>query len=89
MEPETPEHYMYVIDASDRITFVSPEWLRFAETNEAPELTEANVVGKPIWDFVTGADTRTFYEAIYHNLRIAAPRLPFLFAVIPPPWFGR
>ncbi len=69
MEPETPERYMYVIDALDRITSVNPEWLRFAETNEAPELTEANVVGKPIWDFVTGADTRAFYETLYRNLR--------------------
>jgi hypothetical protein len=43
MRPETPERYLYGIDASDRITFVSPEWLHFAETNEAVEVREAIV----------------------------------------------
>jgi hypothetical protein len=69
MTPEISERYVYVLDALDRITFVSPEWLRFAQANEAPELTEARVVGKPIWDFIAGTDSCNFYAAIYHNLR--------------------
>ena len=79
MTPETRQRFLYVIDRSDRITFVSPEWLRFAETNEAPELTKARVVGEPIWQFITGNDTRAFYEAIYRNLRLrgAEINIPF------------
>ena len=69
MTPETPLHYVYVIDGSDQITFVSPEWLHFAESNEAPELTEAHVVGKPIWHFITGEEARILYSNIYSNLR--------------------
>ena len=64
-----PKHYLYRLDSSNRITFVSPEWLRFAEANEAPELTEACVVGKSIWDFITGEEVRTLYAAPYRNLR--------------------
>jgi hypothetical protein len=79
MMPEPSERYVYRIDASDRITFVSPEWLRFAEANEAPELTEANVVGKPIWCFITGTDSCNFYKVLYRNLRFrrSAITIPF------------
>jgi hypothetical protein len=69
MTSETPNRYVYRIDESDVITHVSPQWLEFAETNEAPELTADNVLGKPIWHFITGPSTRTFYEALYRNLR--------------------
>ena len=79
MRTETLSHYLYRIDAADRITFVSPGWLGFAEANEAPELTADFVVGRPIWDFITGSDTRIFYQAIFHNLRFrrAEITIPF------------
>jgi hypothetical protein len=79
MTPETHNRYLYVIDGSDRITYVTPEWLRFAETNEAPELTNARVVGEPIWHFITGTDTRNFYEAIYRNLRLRGTEITIPF----------
>jgi hypothetical protein len=66
---ESLERYVYRIDASDTITFVSPEWLRFAEENEAPELTEAAVIGKTIWRFITGIETRILYEDLFGGLR--------------------
>jgi hypothetical protein len=66
---ETPSYYVYRIDASDVLSFVSPEWVHFAQSNEAPELTEANVVGKPIWDFITGEVARTLYGSLFSNLR--------------------
>jgi hypothetical protein len=66
---EPPERYVYGIDASDTISFVSPEWLRFAQDNQAPELTEPAVVGKPIWQFITGAETRVLYEDLFRGLR--------------------
>jgi hypothetical protein len=66
---ESPDRYVYRIDASDTITFVNPEWLRFAEENEAPELTEAAVMGKPIWGFITGIETRILYKDLFGGLR--------------------
>src|ERR1035438_519300 len=67
-EPRT--RYVYGIDAEDRITFVSPDWLRFAEENDAPELTADRVVGQPIWNFITGHDSRDFYASLFRNLRL-------------------
>jgi len=51
------------------ISFVSPEWVRFAQANEAPELTEEQVVGKPVWDFITGKEARALYQQLYSTLR--------------------
>jgi len=69
MTPEPPERYIYRLDDLNRITYVSPEWVRFARENDAPELTEEFVLGKPVEDFITGVETRELYEALFHNLR--------------------
>jgi len=69
MISKTRECYLYTIDASDLISYVSPEWLDFAGANDAAELTADYVLGKPIWHFVTGKDCRRFYESIFRNLR--------------------
>jgi hypothetical protein len=66
---ESPVRYVYRLDASDRITYVNAEWLRFAADSEAPELTEEAVLGQPVWWFVSGAETRTLYEALHAGLR--------------------
>jgi hypothetical protein len=71
--------YLYRLDASDRIVYVSPDWLRFAQENEAPELTETAVIGASLWDFVSGNETRVLYEALLDNLRTgrAEVQIPF------------
>jgi hypothetical protein len=69
MAAEIPSYYVYRIDGSDVVSFVSPEWVRFAQSNEAPELTAEQVVGKPIWHFVAGKEARTLYEQLYASLR--------------------
>jgi hypothetical protein len=69
MTGETAERYVYLIDRDDRIVYVSPEWLRFAVENDARELTTENVLGQPIWNFVTGDDSCAFYTSIFRNLR--------------------
>ena len=63
------ERYVYRIDANDVIQFVNPEWLSFAQANEAPQLDAAAVIGRPLWDFIVGAETRTLYEALFRGLR--------------------
>lgn len=74
-----PAVYRYAIDAEDRIRFVSPEWLQFALDNEAPELNEAAVLGRPLWDFVIGEDTRRLYALLFAELRARSGErsLPF------------
>lgn len=61
--------YRYAIDAEDRIRIVSPEWLQFAVENEAPELSEAAVLGRSLWDFVVGEETQRLYALLFAELR--------------------
>jgi hypothetical protein len=79
MIAETATRYVYRIDAEDRVTFVSPEWLRFAEENDACELTADRVVGQPIWNFITGDDSREFYASIFGNLRLRGTEITIPF----------
>ena len=69
MTSEIGTHYAYRLDGDDRIVFVSPEWLLFAQENDASELTADRVLGEPIWNFITGEDSRAFYASIFRNLR--------------------
>ncbi|NNE07956.1 MAG: hypothetical protein HKN20_05270 [Gemmatimonadetes bacterium] len=59
----------YRLDRDDRIEAVSTDWLDFARANGAPDLTAENVIGRPLWDFVAGADTRHLYELMFRRAR--------------------
>ena len=61
--------YDYSIDRSDVIESVSEAWLHFAQINGAPELTCEAVVGRSLWEFVSGSDTQSFYRALFHRVR--------------------
>ena len=61
--------YNYTLTADNRIASVTPRWLAFAQENNAAELTEEAVVGRPFADFVSGATTQRLYEAIYDRVR--------------------
>ena len=69
----------YRIDALDRITFVDAEWLRFARENEAEQLVETGVVGRSVWDFVSGFEVRSLYENLFASVRSRGEpaRVPF------------
>ena len=57
--------YEYVIDDSDCIVFVSPNWLTFAAENAAPQLTETTVLGMPIWSYIADTDCREVYRMLF------------------------
>ncbi len=59
----------YRIDSADRIEAVSSAWLEFALANGTSELTRERVIGRPLWDFIAGADTRHLYELMFHRAR--------------------
>lgn len=61
--------YQYRVDSKDRITWVSPRWLAFAQENGAPELTEQRVVGRSLWEYVDGDATRAVYEKLHRQVR--------------------
>ena len=61
--------YVYRLDEMDTIRFVSPSWLRFAQENDAAELNEDRVLGRLIWDFVSGVEVRRLYATLFSSLR--------------------
>ncbi len=67
--PKPLATYRYQLDADDRIVFVSDAWLAFAVQNDAPGLTREAVLGRPIWDFITGPSTRQIYEHLHEETR--------------------
>lgn len=71
--------YCYQVDASDRLTWVDPWWLAFAQENGAPELTEERVLGRCLWDFLGDDTTRAFYEEVHNHVRAKSKAvvLPF------------
>ncbi len=62
----------YVLDAEDVIADVSPEWLAFASDNGAPDLCREAVVGKPLWSFIAGEETRYLYRLLLKKARETA-----------------
>ena len=61
----------YRVDESDIITWVSGEWLEFARANAAGHLTVETVVGRSLWDFVTGDEIRRLYHLLFARVRTA------------------
>ncbi|MDJ0867560.1 MAG: hypothetical protein QNK03_15740 [Myxococcota bacterium] len=69
----------YRIDGEGALVWVSPEWTRFARANGAPELSEPDILGRSLWDFIEGGETRLLYEMLFDRAvrESARLRLPF------------
>jgi hypothetical protein len=61
--------FLYSIEADDTLGSVSEAWLEFARENRADELTRENVLGRPIWRFIAGDETRRLYEGLFQRVR--------------------
>jgi hypothetical protein len=68
MAAEDVGRVTYRIDDRDDIEFVSDSWVPFATANGAPELA-AGVVGRSLWDFVSGMTTRQIYQDLIARVR--------------------
>ena len=66
----------YSIDGDDRLRSVNPAFQRFAQANDAPELTEG-VAGRPIWDFITGAEVSAVYQELFTRVRTTRRSVSF------------
>jgi hypothetical protein len=63
------ETYNYTIDESDLIVSVDDRWTQFAQLNDGTELTRSAVIGRSIWDFIGGSDTRNLYRVVFERVR--------------------
>jgi hypothetical protein len=62
------ERITYSIDQSDVITGVADDWVSFAQANAAAHLID-DVVGRSLWDFVSGVTTRHVYRELLAHIR--------------------
>jgi hypothetical protein len=68
-DARSAELFVQVIDAADRFTEVNDRWVTFAAENASPHLTRDTVLGRPLWDFITGEETRQLYRGVLTNVR--------------------
>ena len=62
----------YIIDAEDRIVYVSDNWWFFAEENGADaSCYPPHLLGRSLWDFIDGEETRYLYGALTGKVRQA------------------
>lgn len=65
--------YTYRIDAENRVVYLSDNWLAFARENHAEDRCHPDkVLGRPIWDFVAGDETRHLYALVFQKVRARA-----------------
>ena len=67
--------YVYRIDGTDYLTYVSNAWVAFAQENGARELVPSNVIGHIIWSFIEGSAIRDFYQAMFDRVRVSKAEL--------------
>jgi hypothetical protein len=59
----------YRIGREDTLEEVSSAWLEFARENDAGHLTREALIGRSIWDFITGAEAKHLYELVFRRVR--------------------
>lgn len=69
----------YTIDADDIIVQVSPTWQNFAQENYAVGLTEREVVGHSLWEFIKDESTRSLYRVLLRAVRAKKHPISFPF----------
>lgn len=64
------ESVIYELDANNNIVAVNQRWQSFALTNNAPELSDELVIGKPLMQFISGNITKRFWETFLEKIRL-------------------
>lgn len=78
-EPVTASVVSYTIDADDVIVEVSSSWQEFAKENYAVGLTEREVVGQSLWEFIKDDSTRSLYKVLLRAVRNKGQAISFPF----------
>lgn len=67
---------VYSIDRTDRIILVNVGWNRFAGENEASHLIGDRVLNRPLWEFISDAETRHLNQTLV--ARVRAKQVPLV-----------
>lgn len=65
----------FILDFDNLIVEVGGDWDRFAIENDAPELSGERIIGRSIFDFVSGNVTRQFFVALLQIVRAGRPEI--------------
>ena len=60
---------LYQIDASDRIVEVDESWDRFALANQGTAMASKQVLGRELWQFITGEESLQIYRSLVDRVR--------------------
>lgn len=77
-EKPDDREFVHAVDSEGRLRSVNDEWVEFARENGAPWLTREAVVGRSLWDFMAGRETRhlsrlLLEKALKEDRRIKVP----------------
>lgn len=78
-EPVTASVVSYTIDTDDIIVEVSSSWQEFAKENFAVGLTEREVVGQSLWEFIRDHSTQSLYKVLLRAVRSKKQPISFPF----------
>lgn len=67
----------YLLDRSDRITQVCPQWSDVARDRMGMWLDDEMVLGRAVWDFVHGGATQRLYDALLRQVRRTGRKVDF------------
>lgn len=67
--PSTSDEIHYRVNDRDEIVFVNEAWDTFASANSGEHLTALQVLGRPLWGFITDGTTRVLYQDILARVR--------------------
>ena len=60
----------YRLDQSDRITAIGGAWDRMAQENGGDRLCGDSVVGRPLYDFISGDISKMFVRTVIEGVRV-------------------
>lgn len=75
----------YRIDAEDRVIEVNQAWCDFAEDNDGEAVMPDKVIGRPLWDFVSGQGIAELYWQMVRRARAGHP-VAFAYRCDAPEW---
>ena len=60
---------LYRLNGRDEIEFVNDAWGDFAAANGGVRLAAADVLGRPLWDFIADSTTRELYRSVLARIQ--------------------
>jgi hypothetical protein len=70
---------LYQLNASDEISSVNEEWVVFARANDGEPLLPPQVLGRPLWDFISDMETQHIYRLLHRRVRTRGEPVQFSF----------